>query len=385
MAAGSALPLDGILVVELGHSVAAPYAALVLAELGADVVKVEKPGHGDDARRWGPPFHEGTSTVFKALNRNKRSIVADLRDAEDIAKLKALIGRADVVIQNLRPGQVDELGLGPAAMCAANPRLVYATIGAFGAAGPLKDEPGYDPLMQAFGGMMSVTGEQGRPPVRVGTSPIDMGAGMWVVTGVLSALLKRATSGCGGEVVTSLYETALGWMLYHVASEAVTGEEPGRHGSGTAMIVPYQAFPTADGDLVVAAGNDSLFRRVCEAIGLPELATDPRYASNADRVRNRGVLIETLSERLRTKTRAEWAAALGAVGVPTAPVQGMGELAAHPQTQALGILRGEGVPGGVRTIGLPLSFDGVRPGRDAPAPALGEGNPDYLGKPAKAG
>ena len=385
MAAGSALPLDGILVVELGHSVAAPYAALVLAELGADVVKVEKPGHGDDARRWGPPFHEGTSTVFKALNRNKRSIVADLRDAEDIAKLKALIGRADVVIQNLRPGQVDELGLGPAAMCAANPRLVYATIGAFGAAGPLKDEPGYDPLMQAFGGMMSVTGEQGRPPVRVGTSPIDMGAGMWVVTGVLSALLKRATTGRGGEVTTSLYETALGWMLYHVASEAVTGEEPGRHGSGTAMIAPYQAFPTADGDLVVAAGNDSLFRRVCEAIGLSELATDPRYASNADRVRNRGVLIETLSERLRTKTRAEWAAALGAVGVPTAPVQGMGELAAHPQTQALGILRGEGVPGGVRTIGLPLSFDGVRPGRDAPAPALGEGNPDYLGKPAKAG
>lgn len=385
MSASPALPLDGVLVVELGHSVAAPYAALVLAELGADVVKVEKPGHGDDARRWGPPFHEGVSAVFKALNRNKRSIVADLRSADDIAALKALIGRADVVIQNLRPGQVNELGLGPAEMCAANPRLVYATIGAFGAAGPLKDEPGYDPLMQAFGGMMSVTGENGRPPVRVGTSPIDMGAGMWVVTGVLSALLKRATTGKGGEVVTSLYETALGWMLYHVASQAVTGEEPGRWGSGAAMIAPYQAFPTADGELVVAAGNDKLYRSTCEAIGLPELVADPRFATNADRVRNRAVLIEILSERLRTKTRAEWTALLGAVGVPTAPVQGMGELAAHPQTHALGILRGEGVPHGVRTIGLPLTFDGQRPARDAAAPALGEGNPEFLGKPAPKG
>lgn len=383
MAAGSALPLDGVLVVELGHSVAAPYAALILAELGAEVVKVERPGQGDDARRWGPPFHEGTSTVFKSLNRNKRSIVADLRDADDLARLKSLIGRADVVIQNLRPGQVEELGLGPAEMCAANPRLVYASIGAFGAAGPLRNEPGYDPLMQAFGGMMSVTGENGRPPVRVGTSPIDMGAGMWVVTGVLAALLRRATTGRGGEVATSLYETALGWMLYHVAAQAVTGEEPGRHGSGTAMIVPYQAFPTADGDLVVAAGNDSLFRRVCEAIGLPALARDPRYLTNADRVVNRVALIETLSERLRTKTRAEWSAILGAVGVPTAPVQGMGELATHPQTEALGILRGEGVPGGVRTIGLPLTFDRARPDRDAPAPALGEANEEYLGTPAR--
>ena len=385
MTAAFDLPLDGMLVVELGHSVAAPYAALVLAELGPEVVKVEKPGHGDDARRWGPPFHEGVSAVFKALNRNKRSIVADLRDASDVDKLKALIGRADVVIQNLRPGQVNELGLGPAEMCAANPRLVYATIGAFGAAGPLKDEPGYDPLMQAFGGMMSVTGENGRPPVRVGTSPIDMGAGMWVVTGVLSALLKRAMTGKGGEVVTSLYETALGWMLYHVASQAVTGEEPGRWGSGAAMIVPYQAFPTADGELVVAAGNDSLYRRVCEAIGMSELATDPRFVTNADRVKNRTVMLEILSERLRTKTRAEWAALLGAVGVPTAPVQGMGELAAHPQTQALGILRGDGVPHGVRTIGLPLTFDGLRPDRDAAAPALGEGNPEFLGKPAPQG
>lgn len=385
MTTASALPLDGMLVVELGHSVAAPYAALVLAELGAEVVKVEKPGHGDDARRWGPPFHEGVSAVFKALNRNKRSIVADLRDEGDIASLKALIGRADVVIQNLRPGQVNELGLGPVEMCAANPKLVYATIGAFGAAGPLKDEPGYDPLMQAFGGMMSVTGENGRPPVRVGTSPIDMGAGMWVVTGVLSALLKRATTGKGGEVVTSLYETALGWMLYHVASQAVTGEEPGRWGSGAAMIVPYQAFPTADGDLVVAAGNDSLYRRVCQAIGMPELITDPRFATNPDRVKNRAAMLEILSERLRTKTRAEWAALLGAVGVPTAPVQGMGELAVHPQTQALGIIRGEGVPHGVRTIGLPLTFDGVRPDRDAAAPALGEGNPEFLGKPAPQG
>jgi crotonobetainyl-CoA:carnitine CoA-transferase CaiB-like acyl-CoA transferase len=373
------LPLTGLLVVELGHSVAAPYAGLVLGELGAAVIKIEKPGKGDDARGWGPPFLDGAAAVFHALNRNKRSVIADLRDAKDLAALKALIGRADVVIQNLRPGQVHELGLGPKAMIAANPKLIYASIGAFGATGPLKDQPGYDPLMQAMGGVMSVTGEPGRPPVRVGTSLIDMGAGGWVVTGVLSALVRRGVTGRGGEVFTSLYETALQWMLYHVASHAADGKEPGRHGSGAATIVPYQAFETADGYLVVGAGNDNLFRKLAPVVGMPELVDDPRYVTNAARVENRASLIETLAAEFRTRARADWIERLRAAGVPCAPVQDVRELHAHPQTQALGILRGEDDPRKLRTIGLPLLFDGVRPARDDPAPAHGEATQEFLG------
>mgnify|MGYP001174131377 CR=1 FL=1 len=381
----AALPLTGLLVIELGHSVAAPYAGLVLAELGAEVVKIEKPGKGDDARGWGPPFLNGASAVFHALNRNKRSVVADLRDPKDLAALKALIARADVVIQNLRPGQAEALGLGPKEMIAANPRLIYASIGAFGAAGPLKDQPGYDPLMQAMGGVMSVTGEPGnRPPVRVGTSIIDMGAGGWVVTGVLSALIRRATTGRGGEVFTSLYETALQWMLYHIASHAADGKEPGRHGSGAATIVPYQAFETADGYLVVGAGNDNLFRKLAPVVGMPELAEDPRYVTNAARVENRASLIETLSAVFRTRTRAAWIEALRAAGVPCAPVQEVSELADHPQTRALGILRGEGDPRQLRTVGLPLLFDGARPAREAPAPAHGEATAEFLPHKAAA-
>ncbi len=378
--AAGTLPLAGVFVVELGHSVAAPYAGLVLAELGAEVVKIEKPGKGDDARCWGPPFLNGAAAVFHALNRNKRSVAADLRDPKDIAALKALIGRADVVIQNLRPGQVDALGLGPKEMTAANPKLIYASIGAFGATGPLKDQPGYDPLMQAMGGVMSVTGEPGRPPVRVGTSLIDMGAGGWVVTGVLAALVRRGVTGRGGEVFTSLYETALQWMLYHVASHAADGKEPGRHGSGAATIVPYQAFETADGYLVVGAGNDNLFRRLAPVVGMPELAQDPRFVTNAARVENRAVLIETLATVFRTRSREDWTAALREASVPCAPVQEVSELASHPQTHALGILRGEGDPAKLRTIGLPLLFDGARPARDAPAPAHGEATQEFLGR-----
>src|SRR3984957_14657888 len=200
------LPLAGIRVVELGSNVAAPYAGLVLAELGADVVKIERAGKGDDARGWGPPFHQGVGTIFRALNRNKRSVAVDLGDAGQLARLRRLlVEETDVLIQNMRPGQVEKLGLGAHALLADNPRLIHASIAAFGETGPLSQRPGYDPLMQAFGGLMGVTGEEGRPPVRIGTSPIDMGAGMWVVIGVLSGLLKRTQTGKGGVVGTSLF------------------------------------------------------------------------------------------------------------------------------------------------------------------------------------
>ena len=256
------LPLSGIVVVELGHSVAAPAAGQILGDLGAEVVKIEKPG-GDDARKWGPPFLDGQAATFQAFNRNKRSVVCELRDPPQRARLVDFIVRkADVVLQNLRPGQVDELGLDAAALCGKKPSLVYCNVGAFGARGPLKDKPGYDPLMQAFGGIMSVTGEEGRPPVRVGPSIVDQGTALWGVVGILSALYRRRDTGKGGVVDVSLFETAAAWMGIHAAQYLGSGEIPLRHGSGQGGIAPYKAYLTKDGYLVVAAGNDALFEKL---------------------------------------------------------------------------------------------------------------------------
>lgn len=374
----AALPLSGIKVVELGSSVAAPYAGLIFAELGATVIKVEKPGKGDDARGWGPPFHEGSGTIFHSLNRNKRSVAVDLADADQLAALRRLIvDEADVLIQNMRPGQAEKLCLGADALGAENPRLVHATIAAFGATGPLKDRPGYDPLMQAFGGLMGITGEEGRPPIRVGTSLIDMGAGMWVVIGVLAALARRAETGRGGAVGTSLYETALGWMIYHIAGFSKTHEEPKPQGSGSSFIVPYGAYRTQDGRILIAAGNDNLFGRMANALSKPEWVADPRFALNADRVRNREIFVPLLEEVLVQAPSDFWIAALQAAGVPCAPIQTVGQVIAHPQTRALEILRGS-ADGALEFVGLPLSFDGVRPDRNDPVPTVGADTEELL-------
>jgi crotonobetainyl-CoA:carnitine CoA-transferase CaiB-like acyl-CoA transferase len=379
---GADLPLAGVRVVELGSNVAAPYAGLVLAELGADVVKVERAGKGDDARGWGPPFHDGVGTIFHALNRNKRSVAVDLGDSQELARLrKLLVEETDVLIQNMRPGQVEKLGLGADALLAENPRLVHASIGAFGKTGPLSERPGYDPLMQAFGGIMSVTGEtaEGRPPVRVGTSLIDMGSGMWVVIGVLSALLKRAQTGKGGVVGASLFETALGWMFYHATAQSATGQDPTPQGSGSPYIVPYGAYRTADSMLIVTAGNNALLEKLLAVVGHPEWLADPRFATNGDRVRNRAAFDALFTEALSARTAAEWIALIEAAGVPCAPIQTMGQVVAHPQTQALDIIR-HSADGALTYFGLPLSFDGIRPDRNGPVPDLGAHTTEIFGK-----
>ena len=367
------LPLDGVRVIEIGHSVAAPYAALVLAELGAEVVKVERPGAGDDARSWGDPV-EGASPTFHALNRLKRSVTLDLKSAEGRDMLCRLAAVSDVVIQNQKPGLAAALGLDAASLRALNPRLVYANIYAFGDRGPLAEKPGYDPLMQAFGGLMSVTGHPDQPSVRVGPSIIDCGTGMWVVIGVLAALLRRAATGQGSTVDTSLFETALGWMVYFVTILSATGRAPGKAGSGTVMICPYQIFQCADGELMIAAGNDTLFAKLCRTLGHPEWAADERFLHNPRRVQNRRVLIPLLEGQTVQRKLAELSTALDAAGVPHAPVQDMGQVAAHPQTQAVDIMRRDG---GLDFFGLPLRLDGARPDRNGAAPALGEAN-DWL-------
>ncbi len=366
----AALPLEGMRVIELGHSVAAPYAGLILAELGAEVIKIERPERGDDARGWGPPFHDGMSTVFHALNRNKKSVQIDLKSEQGRRTIVALAEGADVFLQNLRPGHADRLGFGYDALHALNPRLVYASIGAFGEAGPLAGHPGYDPLMQAFGGIMSVTGEEGRPSVRAGVSIIDMGSAIWIVLGIVTALLRRAETGKGSEVATSLFETSLAWMTYHLAAVTQSGQQPKKVGSGVAMIVPYQAFATTNGEIVVAAGNDMLFKRLCTVLERSEWASDPRYLTNGDRVQHRDVLCNDIAAIIETGTTETWTARLEEAGIPSAPVQTVAEVASHPQTEALDILRGADET--LRAFGLPLTFDGHRPDRDEVAPKLGQ-------------
>ena len=373
------LPLDGITVIELGHSVAAPYACEVLGDLGADVIKIEK-ADGDDARSWAPPYWGTMSATFQSLNRNKRSVVVNLKDRAERDRLRRLIvERADVVVSNLRPGSAADFGLDGDTLRRAKPALIYCNIGAFGAKGPLNNRPGYDPLMQAFGGLMSVTGEPAQRPVRVGTSIIDMAAGMWAVIGVLAALLAQRDAGRGSTVDTSLYETALGWMCYHAANFQASGELPRQQGSGAAMIVPYRGYASKDGFIVIAAGNDRLFASLARLLGHPEWIDDPRFRSNPDRVRNQNVLYRWIEELIPGRTNREWAAILDEAGVPNAPMQTIAEVLDHPQTKALGMLQAS-PQGDITLFGLPLSFDGVRPAFRRPPPVLGAHTGEILGE-----
>ena len=370
-------PLSGLVVIEIGHSIAAPYAGMILGELGAEVVKIENPRTGDAARGWGPPFADGAATCFHAVNRAKKGIALDLTDPVEAEKLKALIiNRADVVVQNLKFGALNRYGLSAEALLAAKPGLVYCNLGAFGAVGPLRERPGYDPLMQAYGGLMSLMGEDGRAPVRVGVSIVDLATGMWAVIGILAALAERSKTGRGGIVDTSLYESALAWMTIPIAAFLVDGKPPTRQGSGVEMIVPYQAFAAADGYLMVAAGNDNLFRRLCRVIARPELAEDERFRTNKERVVNRAALIAILDDIFGSQPVAVWQQRLDVAGIPNGPMQTVDRVVADAQTVALGIIQRLSVQdpsqAPLSLVGLPLSFDGARPPFAKAAPALGE-------------
>lgn len=362
-------PLAGLTVLELGHSVAGPYAGLILAELGARVIKVENPETGDYARGWGPPFLDDDATAFHALNRGKESVTLDFSDPEQLGLLRRLIARADAVIQNLRPGLLGKFGIDVAEVRAEHPELIWCDIGAFGKSGPLAAKPGYDPLAQASSGIMSVTGEADRPPVRVGVSLVDMGSGMWTVIGLLAALVERQKTGQGAHVSTSLFETGLAWMTIPLAAHAVSGEVRKPHGSGLAEIVPYQAFEAADGQVMIAAGNDRLFARLCEAIpGLAGLGADERFRQNRGRVMLRDELIPQIEAAIGRLRVAEVAALLDAAQVPNCPLLRVDQVWTHPQTEAVGILTRAGDH---RWVGLPFSIDDHRPSSGGVAPRLG--------------
>ena len=375
------LPLEGVRVIEVGQALAGPLAGAIMADMGADVIKVEKPDGGDDARGWGPPFAEDgvTSLYFHGQNRNKRGITLDLKTADDVEALHRLCESADILIQNLRPGVVEEIGIGPAAMTARHPRLVYCSIWAFGDRGPMRMRPGFDPLLQAYGGMMSVTGRPEDPPTFCGASINDKATGMFTVIGALGALRRREITGRGGVVDTSLFETAVHWVEGQVNNHMATGDVPKRHGTGGAVIVPYQVFDCADRPMCLAAGNDRLWARCAQVLGHPEWAADDRFAKGSARVRNKPALIPLIAAVLKTRPRDAWIAALEGAGVPCAPVNDIGEVVASEQFAAVDIV--QQLPGGPKVVGLPISFDGVRPRSARGAPGLGEHNREVLGRP----
>jgi len=365
------LPLEGLFAVEIGHSLAGPFCGMVLSDLGATVLKVESIGKGDHARDWGPPFAGKDAVLFHAVNRGKRSVTADLRDPATVAALRALIlDRADIVLQNLKVGTLEAIGLGAEELTAAKPSLIYCNLGAFGRVGPKRAAPGYDPLIQAASGLMSMLGNPGDAPSRVPVAINDIGTGIWAALGVLAALVRRKDTGRGGVVDVSLYETALAWLTIPASDYLASGQLPERLGSGVGNIVPYQAFDLADGRLLIAAGNDLLFGKLCRVLGLDPLATDPRFATNGARVANRWELIGILSDAIRQRHVEELTVALKAAGVPCGPVNTIDTALADPQTEALGIV--DVTPDGVRTVRLPLSFDGARPPLSGRAPRLGE-------------
>ena len=375
------MPLSGLTVIEIGQNIAGPFAGTILADLGADVIKIEKPG-GDDARFWlVEKDGERHPLAFHILNRNKRSAVVDFKDEAALTRFLALVERADVLVHNLRPGLAEALGIGHAALEARNPRLVYCEVGAFGRAGPLASKPGYEPLAHAYAGIMAMNGPVEGPPMRAGASIVDPGTGMWAVIGILAALRRRERTGKGGRVDVSLFETGLGWVYQPVSDYLFTGREPERQGNGNSMLTPYQVFETATGPMMVAAGNDRLYQRLCEVLGRPEWGEDTRFATVRDRLTNRAALIPPIQLALLTRPRDMWQAALEAAGIPHAPINKVSEAADDAQTTALGAVLTE-PDTGYPVLGLPLSLDGVRPPVRSAAPELGAHTRDVFGPDA---
>ena len=373
------LPLAGIKVVEIGQNLAGPYAGEVLATLGADVVKVERP-EGDVARGWGPPFWRGTSAIFHTINRNKRSITLDLKDPSAVAWLKDYLAEADVLLHNLRPGAMAELGLDAESLCARYPRLVYGSLSAFGHKGPRRLQLGYEPMVQAFAGIFSINGAEEGPPARVGVPILDMGTGLWLALGCVAALLRRAQTGRGGTVDASLFETALAWLTVAFSNLQVSGQVPSRHRTGSRRLIVFEAFAAADGEIIIAAANDRLFRKLAIALGRPQWAEDERFTTNAQRLAHKDVLLPEIRAIIARQPSEHWVDLLEAAGVPCAPVQDVKHAVAEPQAAALGMIAD--VPeSGLSLIGLPLSFDGERPPMRRRAPELGEHNDEL--RPAK--
>jgi crotonobetainyl-CoA:carnitine CoA-transferase CaiB-like acyl-CoA transferase len=373
-------PLAGIKVIELAQIMAGPTCGMLLADMGADVIKVEKLPGGDDTRSYTEPSINGESAAFMMLNRNKRGMAVNLKTPGGLEVVKKLLADADVVTENYRKGTLEKLGLGYDVMQQLNPRLVYCAISGYGRTGPYADKGGFDLIAQGFAGLMSITGEPGGPPVKSGTSVADINAGIFAALGIVSALLARATTGRGQMVDTSLMEAAIQQTYWQSAIYFATGVNPGPSGSAHILTAPYQAFPTADGWINVGGANQANWERITKVIGRPELAADPRFLTNGDRMKNLSALTPLVAERFKTRKSAEWIAALEAAGVPVGPVNRIGDMLADPQVAAREMVVEVDHPraGTMKTLGLPIKFSATPGTVERAAPVLGQHTREVL-------
>ena len=369
------LPLEGLKILDLSRVLAGPYATMALADLGANVIKVEHPERGDDTRHWGPPFAGGESAYFLAINRNKRSVGVDMKAEEGLERVRRLAADADVVIENWKRGALEGMGLGYEALKEANPGLVYCSITGFGP-GPDEDRPGYDFLVQARAGIMGITGfpEPDGEPTKVGVAIADIVCGLHASTAILAALRRRSETGEGCRIEVPLFESTLSWLANRGQEFLVSGEDRGRLGNGHPTIVPYQTFDASDRQIAVAVGNDAQFGRLCEAVGLPDLARDDRYATNPDRVANREDLIAALQDRFAGGTADEWVEKVREAGVPCGPVNALSDVFDDEHVLGSGMLQDVEHPaaGTLRTLASPVLVDGERLPVRRPPPTLGQ-------------
>lgn len=364
-------PLAGLKVVELARILAGPWAGQLLADLGAEVVKVERPETGDDTRHWGPPFAaDGASAYFHACNRGKTSIAIDLESEEGQARVRALASEADVLIENFKVGGLARHGLDHVSLSALNPRLVYCSVTGFGQDGPYAGRAGYDFVVQGMGGAMSVTGEPDGAPQKSGIAYADLFTGLYATVAILAALRERDRTGRGAHVDMALLDCQVAVLANQALSWMVSGEVPRRMGNGHASLVPYQAFRAADGEVIVAVGNDRQFERLCGLLALPDLALDDRFRTNRARVRNRAALLPLIEEAVARRGRAELSEALEAAGIPAGPINAVDAVFADPQVVHRGLRLAGQVPG----LASPIVIDGRRQVADRTAPALGEGS-----------
>jgi formyl-CoA transferase/CoA:oxalate CoA-transferase len=373
-------PLTGITVIDLTRVLSGPYCTMLLADMGARVIKIEQPGKGDDTRAWGPPFVEGESAYFLSINRNKESVTLDFKDAAGREILNRLADRADALVENFRPGTLDRAGFGWEAVHARFPRLVYASISGYGQTGPRRQEGGYDAVMQAEGGLMSITGEADRPGYRLGVAITDMVAGLYAAQGVMAALLARTKTGCGQLVDIGMLDTTAALLTYQAANWFTTSLIPQRIGNRHATIAPYETFTTLDGEIVVAVGNDEIWRRFCPAIGVPALATDPRFATNRDRMANYDAMRPPIDQAFRTRTSADWVAILNAAGVANGEVRNIGQMLTDPQLAARDMIVTLMHPtaGATRVMGSPIKLSDTPPSLRSAPPMLGQHTNDVL-------
>jgi crotonobetainyl-CoA:carnitine CoA-transferase CaiB-like acyl-CoA transferase len=369
-----AAPLTGITIVDLTRVLSGPYCTMVLADLGARVIKIEHPSRGDDTRHWGPPFVGDESAYFLCVNRNKESVTLDFKRPEGREALDRLAARADVLVENFRPGTLDKVGCGWPDMHARHPRLIYASISGYGQSGPRREEPGYDAVIQAEGGLMSITGDENGTAFRLGVAISDIVAGLFTAQAIVAALFARERTGEGQFVDVGMLDATAALLTYQAANFFTTGQTPVRMGNRHPTIAPYETFDTADGDLVIAVGNESLWQRFCAGMEMEALATDPRFATNRDRLANYDALKAVLDERFRGAPRDEWIARLGAAGVPCGAVRDVGEVLSDPQLHARDMIANLMHPtaGAIRVMGTPMKLSATPGSLRLPPPLLGQ-------------